>query len=42
MAIRQALKEGRTTPDQLAEHAQRSGRHVEALVQQTTQEATAA
>ncbi len=42
MAVRQALQEGRTTPDQLAEHAERNGGHVAALVKQTTQEATAA
>jgi predicted transcriptional regulator of viral defense system len=42
IAIHQALQEGRTTPDQLAEHAQRNGGHVAALVKHTTQEATAA
>ena len=42
MAVRQALQEGRTTPNQLAEHAERDGGHVAALVKQTTQEATAA
>lgn len=42
MAVRQALQEGRTTPDQLAEHAERNGGHVAALVKQTTEEATAA
>jgi predicted transcriptional regulator of viral defense system len=42
MAVRQALQEGRTTPDQLAEHAERTGGHVAALVKQTIQEATAA
>jgi predicted transcriptional regulator of viral defense system len=42
MAIRQALQEGRTTPDQLAEHAERNGGHAAALVKQTAQEATAA
>jgi predicted transcriptional regulator of viral defense system len=42
MAIRQALQEGRTTPNQLAEHAERNGGHVAALVKHTTQEATAA
>jgi predicted transcriptional regulator of viral defense system len=42
MAIRQALKEGRTTPDQLAEHAERNGGHVATLVKQTTEEANAA
>jgi predicted transcriptional regulator of viral defense system len=41
MAIRQALQEGRTTPDQLAEHAERNGGHVAALVKQTTEDATA-
>jgi hypothetical protein len=42
MAVRQALQEGWTTPDQLAEHAERNGGHVAALVKQTTEEATAA
>jgi predicted transcriptional regulator of viral defense system len=42
IAIRQALKEGRTTPDQLAEHAHRNGGHVAALVKHTTQEVSAA
>jgi predicted transcriptional regulator of viral defense system len=42
MAVRQALQEGRTTPDQLAEHAERNGGHIAALVMHTTQEATAA
>jgi predicted transcriptional regulator of viral defense system len=42
MAVRQALQEGRTTPDQLVEYAERNGGHVAALVKHTTQEATAA
>lgn len=42
MAVRQALQEGRATPDQLAEHAERNGGHVGALVKQTIQEAIAA
>jgi predicted transcriptional regulator of viral defense system len=42
MAIRQALQEGRTTPDQLAEHAERNGSQVGALVKHATQEATTA
>ncbi len=42
MAVRQALQEGRTTPDHLAEHAERNGGRVAALLKQTTEEATAA
>jgi hypothetical protein len=42
MAVHQALREGHTTPDQLAEHAERNGGHVATLVKQTTEEATAA
>lgn len=38
LAIRQALQEGRTTTDQLAEHAERHGGHVAVLVKRTTHE----
>jgi predicted transcriptional regulator of viral defense system len=41
MAVRQALQEGRTTPDQLTERAERNGGHVAALVKHATQEAPA-
>jgi predicted transcriptional regulator of viral defense system len=42
MAIRQALEQGRTTPRQLTDLAERHGGQVAALVRRTTQEAQAA
>ena len=42
MAINEALQQGRTTSSQLAEHAERHGGHVAALVNRTIQEATLA
>lgn len=42
MAIRQALEQGRTTPRQLTNQAERHGRQVATLVRCTTQEAQAA
>jgi predicted transcriptional regulator of viral defense system len=42
MAIDEALQQGRTTTSQLAEHAERYGGHVAALVNRTIREATPA
>ncbi|HEY7953108.1 MAG TPA: type IV toxin-antitoxin system AbiEi family antitoxin domain-containing protein [Solirubrobacteraceae bacterium] len=41
MAIREALREGRTTPGQLTQHAERHGGRVAALVKRTIEEAAA-
>lgn len=40
MAIRQALQQGRTTPSQLTDQAERHGGQVAALIRRTIQEAT--
>jgi predicted transcriptional regulator of viral defense system len=42
MAIRQALQQGRTTPSQLTDQAERHGGQVAALIRRTIQEATTA
>ncbi len=42
MATRQALEQGRTTPSQLADQAERHGGQVAALIRRTIEEATAA
>jgi predicted transcriptional regulator of viral defense system len=42
MAIRQALQQGRTTPSQLTDQAERHGGQVAAVIRRTIQEATTA